>query len=176
MPSPTFTLIASSTVGSGGAASIDFTSIPSTYTDLVIKLSIRSTNAAGNWDPCKMKINGATTNFGGRLLYGTGSAAASETEGGTDPNVYGYTSNANNTANTFGNLEVYIPNYTSTTAAKSISTDAVGENNATAALASISAQLWNPGTSVAITSLSFYPYGGSYAQYSTAYLYGVKNS
>jgi hypothetical protein len=39
----TFTLIASSTVGSGGAASIDFTSISSTYTDLVVKLSLRNT-------------------------------------------------------------------------------------------------------------------------------------
>ena len=37
----TFTQIASVTVGSGGAASIDFTSIPSTYTDLCIKTSIK---------------------------------------------------------------------------------------------------------------------------------------
>ena len=38
----TYTLISSVTVGSGGAASIEFTSIPSTYTDLVLKLSARS--------------------------------------------------------------------------------------------------------------------------------------
>ena len=37
----TFTKIASVTVGSGGASSIDFTSIPSTYTDLCVKLSTR---------------------------------------------------------------------------------------------------------------------------------------
>jgi hypothetical protein len=36
----TYTLIASSvTVGSGGAANIEFTSIPATYTDLVSALS-----------------------------------------------------------------------------------------------------------------------------------------
>ena len=44
----TFTLIASSTVGAGGASSIDFTSIPSTYTDLVIKASLRSDRNTGS--------------------------------------------------------------------------------------------------------------------------------
>ena len=34
----TYVAIATVTVGSGGAASIDFTSIPATYTDLVVKL------------------------------------------------------------------------------------------------------------------------------------------
>ena len=37
----TFVLLASTTVGSGGASSIDFTSIPATYTDLVVKVSGR---------------------------------------------------------------------------------------------------------------------------------------
>ena len=35
----TYTLIASNTVGSGGTASIEFNSIPQTYTDLLIKIS-----------------------------------------------------------------------------------------------------------------------------------------
>ena len=38
----TYELIASSTVGAGGASSIDFNSIPNTYTDLLVKLSGRS--------------------------------------------------------------------------------------------------------------------------------------
>jgi hypothetical protein len=33
----TYEIIASVTVGSGGAANIEFTSIPATYTDLVLK-------------------------------------------------------------------------------------------------------------------------------------------
>ena len=37
----TFTKIASVSVGSGGAATMSFTSIPSTYTDIVVKLSAR---------------------------------------------------------------------------------------------------------------------------------------
>ena len=37
----TYTLISSVTVGSGGAANIEFTSIPSTYTDLLLKYYLR---------------------------------------------------------------------------------------------------------------------------------------
>ena len=38
----TYTLIASLTVGSGGAANIEFTSIPATYTDLLPELGNNS--------------------------------------------------------------------------------------------------------------------------------------
>ena len=38
----TYTLISSVTVGAGGASSIDFTSIPATYTDLLVKFSLRT--------------------------------------------------------------------------------------------------------------------------------------
>ena len=38
----THNLISTITVGSGGAASIDFTSIPQTYTDLLVKISLRA--------------------------------------------------------------------------------------------------------------------------------------
>jgi len=42
----TMTLIASSTVGAGGSTAITFSSIPSTYTDLVIKHSLRNNLAS----------------------------------------------------------------------------------------------------------------------------------
>jgi hypothetical protein len=38
----TYEAIATVTVGSGGATDIEFTSIPGTYTDLLIKSSLRS--------------------------------------------------------------------------------------------------------------------------------------
>ena len=43
----TYTLIASSTAGSGGAAYIEFTSIPNTYTDLLVMLSLRTAGGGG---------------------------------------------------------------------------------------------------------------------------------
>jgi hypothetical protein len=174
----TYEAIATVEVGSGGAASIEFTSIPNTFTDLLLKASLRSTNNAGDYDPVKININSSSSDFSGKILYGTGSSAGSETPSGADATVSTYTSNANNTASTFGNIEIYIPNYTSTSNGKSISIDGVSENNATAALASLSAKLWNPATQAAITSIKLLPYSGVklFTQYSTATLYGIKNS
>jgi hypothetical protein len=165
----TFELIAAVTVGSGGAASIDFTSIPSTYTDLCVKVSSRS-NRAGTTDNLFMKINGVTTNRSTRVLYGNGSSASSFTE-----TVYiGELDASGNTSSTFSSHEVYVPNYAGSTN-KSFSVDGVTEQNGTAAYATLLAGLWS--STAAITSLSFYSgYGTALVEYSTAYLYGVKNA
>jgi hypothetical protein len=167
----TFELIASSTVGSGGAASIDFTSIPSTFTDLCVKLSGRSTATPANpWTSVYSYFNNDTTggNYTGRAVYGTGSAAGSEANG-----VVLFASNGTATASTFANSELYIPNYTSSNA-KSASADNGTESNATASLAYLGALLWS-GTA-AINRITLTPTSGNFAQYSTAYLYGVKNA
>lgn len=160
----TYTLIASVTVGSGGASSIDFTSIPSTYTDLVVKLSGRA-NADVVAVICS--INSSALDSGKRLR-GDGSTVASA----SSAESYGV-NNSGATASTFSNAEWYFPNYTSANY-KSVSMDAVAENNGTAAYSSLTAGLEN--TTSAISSLSFAPNGGNWVQYSTAYLYGIKNS
>ena len=168
----TYTLIASSTVGSGGAANIDFTSIPSTYTDLLVKVSARTVDTVSDSDPLVIRLNGATTNLSARALYGTGSAAASLTRASNSNTAW--TDTSLNTASTFGSAEWYLPNYAGSTN-KSISLDSVQENNATAAIAAISAILWSNTAAInQITILS----GNGYnlAQYSTAYLYGISNS
>ena len=166
----TFTLIASSTVGAGGASSILFSSIAGTYTDLVVKLSVRSDRAAVG-PSIGVKVNGSTSNLTGKALTGDGAAASSTSK----TNGYiGQATGANATASTFGNLEVYFPNYAGSTN-KSFSSDSVGENNATTAYADLVASLWSQ--TAAITSLEFYDIGGgNLVQYSTAYLYGVKNA
>ena len=166
----TFQLIASSTVGSGGASSIDFTSIPSTYTDLCVMASVRFANsyiAQG----LAVKFNTLTTNQTIKILYGTGSAAGSYPE----TTIFGNANANSSTANTFGNFQMYIPNYAGSTN-KSLSIDAVTENNATAAESNLVAGLWS--ASAAINAISLYNYGNATTlmQYSTAYLYGIKNS
>lgn len=156
------------TVGAGGSASISFTSIPQTYTDLVIKVSARNTYASIG-DDIGVTFNGVSTNRIGIILYGTGSAAAStsaSTPAGT------VTSNTA-TANTFGNTDIYISNYASSNY-KSISSDNVTENNATGAYQTLWASLWS--STAAITSITLTPGAGSWMQYSTFTLYGVYNS
>ena len=164
------TKIETVTVGAGGIASIDFNSIPGTYTDLMIVLSGRGTNGSIGAE-LLVTFNGDTgANYAYKFLRGSGSAANSS---GASPayNAYGgYISGDGATANTFGNTLIYIPNYSGATA-KSVSTDTVSENNATAAWQLMTASLWT-GTS-AITSISLTLYAASFKQYSSASLYGV---
>lgn len=160
------TKLAEVTVGAGGAASIDFTSIPGTYTDLMIQFSLRSSNSAAT-GPGYLTINGASTNRSGRLLYGSGSSTGSSTL--TDHFLFDI-DGSTATASTFTNSTLYIPNYAGSTN-KSISGDSVNENNATAANQYLFAGLWS--NTAAITSLSLLSIGYNLVQYSTATLYGI---
>jgi hypothetical protein len=166
----TYVLIASSTVGSGGAANIEFTSIPSTYTDLLVKVSSRMASGSSE---ILVRFNGSTSSHSGIRLQGTGSSVNSATNftaAGVYINEEVY---ATHTADTFSNLELYVSNYAGS-ANKSFSSDGVTENNATQAFAQLTAGLWS--NSAAITSITFYHSSGNFAQYSSAYLYGIKNS
>lgn len=158
----TMTLVQTVTVGSGGAASIDFTSIPQTMTDLVLVLS-----GAGTGD-IKIKFNGSGSLASRRSLSGNGSSVAS----GNGTDGYAGRSNAAGIANTFGNTVIYIPNYAASTY-KSYSVDSVDENNGTTAYQILVAGLWS--NTAAITSIELSDYGSSlnFSQYSTATLYGI---
>lgn len=168
----TFTLIASSTVGAGGASSIDFTSIPSTYTDLVLKVSARG-SLSQTFDTLYYRLNGSSSVvYTRRTLSGTGSGTGSGTST-DDRQLVGETSGNTATANTFGNAEIYFPNYTGS-ANKSSSMDVVQETNGTTAYQYLTAGLF--ANTAAISSISLLIYSGTFLQYSTAYLYGLKSS
>jgi hypothetical protein len=173
----TFTKIASVTVGSGGAANIDFTSIPATYTDLVVKFSLRSTasdSGGSNPSDARLSFNNSTSGYSERMIYSdNGTSAASAATSGSGFFNWAGTQNSNsNTASTFSNCEVYIPNYAGSNN-KSVSSDAIRENNATGGIQiRLFAGLWS--NSAAITSVKLAPDYGNFAQYSTATLYGIK--
>jgi hypothetical protein len=166
----TFIKIATVTVGAGGASSIDFTSIPSTYTDLVLLGSTRSSNS-NNYGDIFFTFNGATTNRSARYLEGSGSAAAS----GTQTTMGAGSGQGNSaTASTFGNFQLYVPNYAGSTN-KASSADGVGENNATQAYATLTANLWS--STAAINQITILPLSTFvFQQYSTATLYGIKKN
>ena len=162
----TYTLITSVTVGTNTPTEIDFSSIPATYTDLMLMVSTRTTNAF-----LDIKFNGSTSNRSSKYLYGDGTNTGSGSQAG----YLGVTSYSSDTANTFGNMSVYFPNYASTTTYKSYSTDTVRENNATSGEQDLVAGLWSD--NAAINQITIFPESsGTFAQYSTAYLYGIKNS
>lgn len=165
----TYTLISSITVGAGGASELKFTSIPATFTDLVVLYSLRTAYAA-NWQQVPVYFNNDSANSSGRNLYGTGSGVASDT--GVWPQLAAVSANA--TASTFSNGTIYIPNYTSSSNFKSFSVDVVTENNATAAGTNFFAGLWS--STAAINTVQLWGAGQTFVQYSTAYLYGISKS
>jgi hypothetical protein len=162
------TLVSTVTVGSGGAASIEFTGIPQTGKDLLVLTSLRS-NSPGSSDYLVMFLNNNTgANYSQRLLLGSGSAASSTSETSVTYTYAGFMSATTSTASTFGNSQAYIANYT-VSAGKSFSVDGISENNATAAQSGLIAGLWNQ--TAAITSLQLQPSNGNFSQHSTASLY-----
>lgn len=158
------------TVGSGGASSIEFTSIPQTYTDLKIVLSIR-TDRNALVDALEFKFNDSTANRTYRELYGTGASAVSGNSTGA---LAGFINSATSTASVFSNVELYIPNYTSSNN-KSSSVDSVSENNATTAYPHMIANLWSDTSAITKITL-FSSYSATILQYSTATLYGISNA
>ena len=166
----TYEIIAKTTVGSGGASSIDFTSIPSTYTDLKLVLSTRNSRADGPFfATLQISFNGVTTNRSRRSLYNASGTVASDS--GSDIISVGTSSSA--TANTFDNIEIYIPNYASSNN-KSISIDSTTESNSADIYQMLTAGLWS--SSSAINQITVTVGIWNFVQNSTAYLYGIKNS
>jgi hypothetical protein len=163
MPS-TFTKIQTVTVGSGGAATIGFTAIPQNYSDLLIKFSGRNVNNAFTFS---VQINGTTvTNT--KRLYATGSGSyASDTYNGN------YTDYSSALASTFGNADLYFFSYSGSTH-KRFLVDAVSEDAYTSAYMNFSSNVL--ASTTAVTSITLVPESGNFAEYSSATIYGIKNS
>jgi hypothetical protein len=156
-------LIESKTLGTA-AASISFTSIPQDGTDLVVKVNSRIDTTTFF---ALISFNGSTADFTSRRLHGDGSAASGTSY--TTGRVL-WTSGSSDTANTFGNADIYIPNYAGSTN-KSYSCDSVSENNATTAFQNLMAGLWSQ--TAAITSLAITANSGNFVAGSTISLYKI---
>lgn len=169
----TYALLASSTVGAGGSAAITFSSIPQTYTDLCIVYSLR-TNAGYQWDTFNATINGSTSSFSQiRLLGFNGVTYPNNAQSDTLSLAFGTANGGtNSTSSTFSNGSIYFPSYTSSNY-KTIVLDGAVENNGNTQLTSLQSGLWS--NSAAITSITI-SNSNTIQQYSTAYLYGIKNS
>ena len=172
----TMVLISAVTVGAGGAASIDFTSIPSTYTDLVVKLSVRA-DAAYTRRIIGVKFNGSTTtsDYSVLDLRTTDGSTVNASLEATSPYMQTWdTTAASATSSTFASVDYYISNYSSSSQYKAVNIMGAAENNATGATVAAQAGLYKQNTTV--SSLAFAPGNGNWVQYSTAYLYGISKS
>jgi hypothetical protein len=169
----TYIPIASTTLGTT-AASVTFSAIPATYTDLVLRVSAR-TDTASAIESCYVQFNSDTsTNYSYVLITGNGSAASSNIY--SSQNYVGSipADAATATSNTFASWEVYVPSYLANQK-KPLSIIGMQENNQTSAFIRPTAGLWQ-GTS-AITSVSFTPTsGGNFVSGSSFHLYGISNT
>ena len=165
----TYTLIASNTLSST-TASVTFSSIPQTYTDLVLQVSARN-DEVDNGASLRVYFNSDTANITVRELRGIGTTVASYSL--SIPQA-GYVAALNSTANTFGAGTIYIPNYTSSNNKSSSGDIVLPSNTAAENYGVLSARLWS--ITSAITSVTVAPGLDSWVQYSSFYLYGIKNS
>lgn len=164
-------LIAKTVLGSS-ASNIEFTSIPATYTDLLVVCSLR-TDRAVHAETVRLTFNGASTNYSERMLYGDSAGATSYSNTTAYLGAI-FANSASATSSTFGNADIYIPNYAGSTN-KSVSATSVTETNSgtqNQAFIGAFAGLWS--STAAITSLRLAPVTGpNFVSGSSAYLYGI---
>jgi hypothetical protein len=159
----TYTPIATTTLAST-AASYTFSSIPSTYTDLVVVVSARNTTATYT---AVIRLNGDSgANYSSTQLYGDGSTAGSnrDTARGQIDNIYAASSG--DAANVFSTTLVHIMNYSNATTYKTV----LSRSNLTVQTAA-SVGLWR--NTAAITSVGIFS-ASNFAIGSTFTLYGIK--
>lgn len=178
MPTPTFTLISSNTLGSA-TASVTFSGIPSTYSDLCIKASLRHDGTGGNIWFAGISVNSLTTTIYSDKYAVTDftSLIAGGNSNDTGTNIHALSIVQNNyTANTFSNTELYFPAY-QYNGTKPFLSHMINENNAVNYnYLGFVANLVR--TNDAITSIALRPNGsvGNFTANSSFYLYGIKNS
>lgn len=170
----TYQLIASSVLTTT-TASVTFSSIPQTYSDLVVRMIARTNTADTNVNVYLRVNNDSTTNYSSTSMSFYGSSQnynqninRSQLDNGP------WASGANLDANGFASNTVYIANYTNSLD-KQISVFGGLFNQSTSQAWAIDESGLYRGTSP-ITSIQLPPYSGSYVAGSSFYLYGLASS
>lgn len=153
----TYTPIATNTLASA-TSSVTFSSIPSTYTDLILIINGSNTIAGGNY----IQFNGDTaTNYSVTFIYGDGTTAASSRSSSTNQPYAFYFNTVQGTA------ILNIMNYANTTTYKTtLSRSNSGD------FTSARVTLWR--STAAITSILITNSAYQYSAGSTFTLYGIK--
>jgi hypothetical protein len=170
-PSGAYDSIATVTVGAGGSASVEFTSIPSTYKHLQLRAMTRDGQAGTGFNNNIIRFNGDTaSNYSGHRLSGDGSTASAAGYANiTSVNVGLYSAAAGNTAGIFGVNVTDILDYTDTNKYKTVRSLTGGDANGSGTVL-LSSGNWR--NTAAITSIQLS--GATYAEYSSFALYGIK--
>lgn len=160
-------------VGSAGAANIEFTSIPSTYTHLQIRGIGRSTVATTSGQVYIQFNSDTTSNYSLHYLYGDGTTVYSG-GGASQTEMYAFRiTGASAASSIFGGGVVDILDYKNTSKYKTLRTLSGEDRNGNGFLFYQSG-LWL--STSAITSIKLYPSSNNFAQYTQFALYGIKGA
>lgn len=167
-----FESIATVTVGSGGSASISFSTIPTIYKHLQIRGISRSTDSAA-YTQTNLTINGVTSNYTVHQLFGAGSgnATAYGTTGQASTQFEAMTADTA-TASIFGGSIIDILDYQSVNKYKTFRILAGYDANGSGRLA-LSSGMTTTNTN-AVTSVTLTPRFGNFKEHTSFALYGVK--
>lgn len=169
----TYVNLATTTLGSE-QATVTFSSISQTYTDLVIRASLR-VNQGGTFGGFIIKAMDANTLYSWTRLWGGGNAGTSsnKTSSASDwTQVSGESVNASSsTATTFSTHEFYFPSYAGSLNKVATFQNFTETNGLNAYISTYAALVRSTS---AITSITFSSNG--FVAGSTFYLYGIKNS
>ena len=159
-------------LSSGSQGTISFTNIPQTYTDLCVKVSVRSTYASTYYDNMLLTFNGSSSGYSFARGIGIGNGISTDGPFATQGNIYiGEVPAVTATTSTFSNNEIYLPNYSGNTP-KQVNVDKTLENTSTTYILGMVVGLWN--NTSPINSINLSLASGSFAQFSEVTLYGVK--
>ena len=170
--------VLASTVLTTTTQNVAFSSIPSTFTDLVLRITNRSGEASSPDYFFTIRLNGDNTSaYTYTRILGQGTSVSANRGTGSTSLLAGSTTAGGATSNAFGAHEIYIPNYTSNQP-KIVASDSAQETNSTSAYRSTIAGTWNPSpVQAAVTSITITDGGGvGFVNGSSFYLYGIKKS
>lgn len=172
VPSSSYESISTTTVGAGGSSFVEFTSIPSTYKHLQVRMLTRGSISATGTN-VNIQFNSDTgNNYITHWLDGNGTTALGENSGTGTPVIYlGYGAGANASASVFGSSVWDILDYANTNKTTTCRSLCGFDNNGSGFVALISG-LWT--STAAVTSLKISPNSGTFSQYSSFALYGIR--
>lgn len=166
--------IATVDVGAGGANTISFTSIPSTYTHLQIRGIARSATASSGIVPIYIQLNSTGSNHVSHWIYGDGASATATNQSAANLIYAGYAGQNSTTASSFGTTVIDILDYANTNKYKTVRSLAGTDLNGSGRTGLFSGAWF--GSTNAITQINLYINAGgdNFAQYSSFALYGVQ--
>jgi hypothetical protein len=169
--------IATVTVGSGGSANVEFTSIPSTFTHLQVRCLAQTNRGTYGTDSVFLQLNSNTgSNYSRHNLLGDGSAASAGGNASVDK-IY-VADFGTSAGSSFGGAVIDVLDYTSTNKNKTLRTlggvDLNGTISGYGGAITLTSGLFFA-TPAAITSIKMFPnVGTQFNEYSSFALYGIK--